>query len=392
MMKKIIVGVIGLSLSVSSIEAQNLTASTNEIHLNLTAPLVNSDNVPVIHWVSPRLEHTVTQENSIVIEASVKSVRPLRELVLNIVDGVTKVSYSAKKIAIEKGNEFTFEAQIHLPSASVNLELMAINEEGIKVSSVRNILVGDDLIANAVLIDRKDYALIFATDKYDHWDDLVNPVNDAHSIATELKSRYGFEVEVVENPTTEEVWEKIRAYNERKFKPQDQLLVFFAGHGHFDESFGEGYVVAKNSLTNDNARMSYISHNRLRGVINNISCQHTFLMMDVCFGGTFDPVLARSRGEAAMEASDEEIIVRKLGHRTRKYLTSGGKEYVSDGTPGNHSPFATKILEAFKTDGGNDRILTLNELQLSLDKLRQVPRFGSFGDDEPLSDFIFIRR
>jgi len=40
--------------------------------------------------------------------------------------------------------------------------------------------------------------------------------------------------------------------------------------------------------------------------------------------------------------------------------------------------------------GGDDRILTLNELQVDLEKLQQLPRFGSFGTDEPLSDFVFI--
>jgi hypothetical protein len=187
------------------------------------------------------------------------------------------------------------------------------------------------------------------------------------------------------------VWEKVRAYNERKFKPQDQLMVFFAGHGHFDESFGEGYVVARNSLAGDKSRTTYISHNRLRGVINNIACEHIFLVMDVCFGGTFDPVLARARGAMDAEASEEEIIARKLNHKTRKYLTSGGKEYVSDGIAGSHSPFAGKLLESLKSNGG-DGILTLAELQADLETLKQLPRFGSFGEDEPLSDFIFIRK
>src|SRR6185312_17037844 len=100
---------------------------------------------------------------------------------------------------------------------------------------------GDILVS----VDRKDYALLFATDKYDHWDDLVNPVDDAHAIARELKEKYGFTVELIENPTVETIWEKLREYNERKFAPQDQLMVFFAGHGHYDESFGEGFVVAK---------------------------------------------------------------------------------------------------------------------------------------------------
>jgi hypothetical protein len=232
--------------------------------------------------------------------------------------------------------------------------------------------------------------LLFATNKYDHWNDLANPVDDATTIATELKEKYGFEVDLVENPTVEEIWEKLREYNERKFAPQDQLLIFFAGHGHYDESFGEGYVVARNSLHNDVSRTTYLSHNRLRGVINNISCNHILLTMDVCFGGTLDPVVASSRGAMEHEVSINDMLVRKWGYRTRKYLTSGGKEYVSDGIPGKHSPFAAKLIESLRSMGGDDRILTLAELQANLEKLKQLPRFGSFGADESLSDFVFV--
>lgn len=81
---------------------------------------------------------------------------------------------------------------------------------------------------------------------------------------------YGFDVELVENPTQDEMLVKIREYSERKYKPQDQLFIFFAGHGQFDDSFGEGYVVAKNSLENDRAKSSYISHSNLRSYIGNI--------------------------------------------------------------------------------------------------------------------------
>lgn len=366
---------------------QNLSATTSAVHLNLTEGIPNSTSIPSIVWHSPLQEHSASTENSVRVKATINSQHPLREVYLDIKDGLTKVSYGKKRLSAENTD---VSETVFLPSNSVLIDLVTTNVEGITVSSSRSVISGGDLASSTVLVDRKDYALIFATDKYDHWEDLVNPVNDAHSIASELKSKYGFDTEVVENASIEEVWEKLRSYNERKFRPQDQLLVFFAGHGQFDESFGEGYVVARNSLSNDKSKTTYISHNRLRGVINNIPCQHIFLLMDVCFGGTFDPVLARARG-AMDEASEEELIVRKLSHKTRKYLTSGGKEYVSDGIPGHHSPFASKLLESLKTDGGDDRVLTIAEIQANMEKLKQLPRFGSFGDDEPLSDFIFIR-
>lgn len=66
--------------------------------------------------------------------------------------------------------------------------------------------------------------------------------------------------------------------------------------------------------------------------------------MDVCFGGTLDPEFSKRRGEAYTEASDIDLLVRKLSQRTRKFLTSGSKEYVPDGAVGKHSPFAALLF------------------------------------------------
>jgi hypothetical protein len=209
-----------------------------------------------------------------------------------------------------------------------------------------------------------------------------------------LKEKYGFQAEVVENATYEEVLAKLYDYNTKKFNLQDQLFIFFAGHGVFDETLGEGYVVASNSLENDKGKTTYIPHTILRQRIDNIKCEHIFLAMDVCFGGTIDPVLARKRQvDIYAEASDTEYLVKKLSKRTRKFLTSGSKEYVSDGVPGKHSPFAAKFIQALREIGsGKDRMLTLSELEVYFQKLATEPRSGSFGTDDPTSDFVFVAK
>ena len=116
--------------------------------------------------------------------------------------------------------------------------------------------------------------------------------------------------------------------------------------------------------------------------------------MDVCYGGTFDQAIARagSRGgdEIYNELTKTEYIKRKLRFKTRRYLTSGGKQYVPDGRPGHHSPFARKFLEGLRNYGGQDKILTLNELTGYVEKINPEPRYGEFGDNEPGSDFVFV--
>jgi len=252
-------------------------------------------------------------------------------------------------------------------------------------SAVQSKTVGEELLG----VDR---ALIFATNIYDSFSELVNPVIDATTVAEELQTNYFVQTELMVNPTLKESIEKLREYAKLDYGENDNLLIFFAGHGIYDKVFKEGYVIFRDSKSDDVAKTSYLSHSNLRTMINNIPCNHVLLVMDVCFGGTFDPLIA-SRSRAAdlyAEVNSEEFIQRKKKYKTRLYLTSGGNEYVPDGRPGHHSPFARKFLEALRNYGGSDGILTVNEIIQYVEKVEPQPRYGEFGDNEPGSDFILM--
>jgi hypothetical protein len=237
--------------------------------------------------------------------------------------------------------------------------------------------------------------VLFATNVYDNFGDLTNPVLDASTISEEMTFNYQCKTEVVLNPTLNEIITKIRDYAKLNYSENDNLLLFFAGHGIYDEVFKEGYIISKDSESNDLARTSYLSHSNLRTMVNNIPCNHILLVMDVCFGGTFDPIVAaghRGAEDIYDDVSKAEFVKRKMRYKTRLYLTSGGKEYVPDGRPGQHSPFARKFLEALRDYGGADRILTVYEVVRYVEKADPQPHFGEFGDNEPGSDFLLISK
>lgn len=287
------------------------------------------------------------------------------------------------------------EQDLELKEGMNDIQFLAKNEDGLVQRS--NIQVTVALPNQPIVRNGNDYALFFATDDYSQWTDLVNPVNDTRTIARELEQSYGFNTEMVIGATRKEILKTLKSYAKRDYGENDQLLIFFAGHGKFDEFFGEGYVVCTNSEKDDEGNNSYLAHSSLRTIVNNIPCRHTFLVMDVCFGGTIDPFIAqtgghRGGGGGGKELSQTEFIERKMKFKTRKYLTSGGKEYVPDGTPGQHSPFARKFLEGLRNYGGHDKIITLGELSLFFERLMPEPRFGEFGTNEPGSDFLFIAR
>ncbi len=377
-----------LACSPLIVAAQSFVDKTNSIQVDFTKEVTTT--LPVITWETPRIESSFSTDNSIILKARVKSSVELEEVKLRITFGGNTVE---KKLDIPPlQNSFNFEQKLNLRDGSNIVEIVATNKKGGIVSSERSILHGEDDIIATIDANRKDYALIIATDEYDYWGDLNNPINDATTIGSILEDKYGFETDLMINPSVEELNDKIYDYNSKLFNPQDQLLIFVAGHGYFDETLEEGYVVASNSLKNDKGKTTYLSHNLLRVRIENIKCEHILLVMDVCFGGTIDPKMARVRGNA-LEREDAQYLVKKLTKRTRKFLTSGSKEYVPDGTPGKHSPFAEKFILALREIGGGEgRILSTTELIPYFMRLPTEPRFGSFGTDEPNSDFVFVAK
>lgn len=378
--------------------AQNVNTRTNEFEVDFSDPktLVYT-TIPVINWISPVHETNYAQAMQFKIEIEIESTKPIKSVTLYIKESESAASRGMTSITPQTGQELKMvvERTLTLLEGDNMVEVVAENVDGQKTFSYRKVHIGTAGLADAVKLDRTDYALIFATDEYDNWTDLVNPIFDSRAISAELKNTYGYQVEMVENATQELVLKKLREYAEKKYKPLDQLFIFFAGHGTFDQTFGEGFVVTRESKSNDLGKTSYLSHNRLRSIVNNVPCEHIFLAMDVCFGGTFDATLAGARGggeEVYREQGKAEFITRKLAYKTRRYLTSGGKTYVSDGIPGRHSPFAKNLIEALRSRGGADGIITLPELYTFVERLKIQPQFGEFGDNAPGSDFLFIVR
>lgn len=239
----------------------------------------------------------------------------------------------------------------------------------------------------------KDYALIIATNDYQNYGKLQNPIFDGRTIARELQNIYGFEVDTLFDPSKEEIEAKLESYKRKQFSDDDQLFIFYAGHGDYDKEAAEGYLVPKNAqlMENDMFRESFISHTYFREQLNQITSKHTFLVLDACFGGTFDKKLTASdRGIARFDEEKRQFIQSRMMYRTRKYISSGGKQYVPDGRPGEHSPFAKMFIEALLSKGGDRGILTIAKIISYVEGVNPMPQDGEFGDNELRSEFLFI--
>jgi WD40 repeat protein/uncharacterized caspase-like protein len=343
---------------------------------------------PAIVMLNPPMTRgmkLVQDKASLTIRGKVAATSPL-----------TQVTVNGKNARLAKNNEFS--AVVALEPGDNILTIRAKDRKGRSYEETVTITREEVETAAPIVVGLprkgRDYALLIAVNEYDEWQELTNPVPDARAVETELRTSYGFQAELVTNPSQVEMLSAFRKYAAREYEEGDQLFIFVAGHGQFDEILGDGYIVARDSRLRDDIKTSYVSHSTLRTIINNIPCKHIFLVVDACFGGTFDPLIAmRDRGgDEYAQITKTEFIERKMKFRTRRFLTSGGKVYVSDGRPGQHSPFTRRLLDALRSYGGKDGILTIGEILLYVEKVSPEPRAGEFGNNEPGSDFLFLAR
>ncbi|MTB52767.1 SUMF1/EgtB/PvdO family nonheme iron enzyme [Lewinella sp. W8] len=243
------------------------------------------------------------------------------------------------------------------------------------------------------VLPAKDYAIFFAVEDYQHMTKLTNPIDNATAIADELRDNYGFQIEVVPNPTFAEIAGKIQEYQQRfasgAFDQKGQLLIFFSGHGV--QRGNNGYFIPKDG----NPSKLYervIEYDYWRNEIDQIACQHILVTVDACHSLTFDPnwrnKTDRNFGRRGDQAKDQ-VRLDYQSYRARLFFTSDG---VNDQTP-DRSTLARQFLLGLRTHRTANGYLSASELYAGyLKAAAPVPGGGDFGRDEPASRFLFFRK
>ena len=244
----------------------------------------------------------------------------------------------------------------------------------------------------------QDYALLVGTDHYSgDWPTLNNPISDVKALREELVRDYGFRndddhIIEIDEAGKSDIAPKIHQLMAKKFRANDRLLVYFAGHGYRTYLGGknlEGYVVFRGSKnpTDDDATDSMMSFSDLSAQLNSIGVQHLLLVMDVCYGGLFDGTtdhvktsfLSLLGGNEQDTAPASELMRRALAAPSRIYITSGDENHqVSDGEKGQHSPFSGRFISVLQANAKSRPYLDMAFLLNGLRSLPREPKAGYF--------------
>ena len=170
----------------------------------------------------------------------------------------------------------------------------------------------------------KYHAIIISENEYQNegFIDLEEPKNDADKLHSLLISKYFFRTEDVIrliDPTRSEIIDAIEA-KRKTLTIDDNLLIFYAGHGFWDVNLKMGYWQPSDSKPNSIS--NWVSNNDLSTHLAAMQAKHILLISDACFsGGIF-----KTRGINNMNPG----IKRLYELKSRKAITSGNLKEVDD--------------------------------------------------------------
>lgn len=228
-----------------------------------------------------------------------------------------------------------------------------------------------------------NHLLVIAIDAYKHCPPLHNCVKDAMDFIQVLWEKYTFEKShtytlINEQATRSNILNTIRDLKD-KVKPKDNLLIYFSGHG---QNIGNvGYWIPVEVHSSDDS--GFVSTHDLKARLDNVHSFHTLLVVDACFSGS----LFLSFKSAPLAAGEDR--------RSRWGLAaSHSREQALDGTPGENSPFADRLLKNLRINQGKlgmqDLAIRIKNEVFTVSEGRQTPIFQPLnisGDDS--GQFVF---
>ena len=233
-------------------------------------------------------------------------------------------------------------------------------------------------------------ALLIGNSEYEYLPKLTAPARDVTELSSLLSKYYGFEVEILLNATRPEILGALSRYR-KELAPQDNFLLYFAGHGTYDQNLEMGFWQPVEA--EPDADYSWIDTTRVSRTLSGFSSRNVLVIADSCFSAA---VLRGSPLPGANASTDLQSLVDR---KTRLAFTSGGLEPVLDaGSSGGSSVFANEIINVLR---GTESPITATELfnlvrgpvtnKSSEMGVSQIPEFSPLyraGHDG--GDFVFI--
>ena len=368
---------------------------TSNLDLTLLAPRAIAPRAPTggIEIISPSQKRgaSAPEEKSFSVVARYTGTGKAR---MAIIDG--------DLVPVDGNGQFRGDVTDAGSKFSVALRVLGGNYETLATAELN---LRDKPAEPVIAAPARKLALIIANDSYENeaFPALKTPLADAEAIVAILRERFGFATEInggqgrldlfLRNATKAQVQEMLFQLR-RRLTAEDQLLIYYAGHGENDPDLGAYWVPVDGQ---PDADFSWIDANEITRELKRMNAASVLVISDSCYAGG----LSRGATGALPETQGRERYLAKASRlKARQLMASGGEEPVEDGGGAGHSVFAKALIDALSAMP--DQTFTASELFEQKVKPAmiaaanaltegQTPGFSRIvkAGDEPGSEFVF---
>jgi hypothetical protein len=244
------------------------------------------------------------------------------------------------------------------------------------------------------------YALVIGNSEYQSsgaLQALRSPKVDAQAISGLLQQKYGYTVMSLVDATRDQILGALSTLR-GTLKEEDNLLIYYAGHGFLDEETGSSYWLPVDAKPHPDTA-NWISTENITEIVNSMHAKHVLVVADSCYSGALTASDNATMGLGVPEEERSYWLKTIANKPARMALTSGNLSPVLDGGGGQHSIFARALLEVL---GTNDRVMEGWRVYLRVSArvsdvaqvygVRQVPTYGPIKSEKYAGgDFLFVR-
>ena len=307
------------------------------------------------------------------------------------VNGIREVLVNGEEAALQTNNLFSI--QIPLPHLGENsIKIRATDKNNNSTNLVFYVIRQNDSTnaskaASALPLPGQYRGLLIACQNYQDrsLNTLDNPIQDALRLRKTLVESCSFDsnkITLLTNATRTKI---LTALDDLRNTASDNdcILIFYAGHGLWDDKIQQGYwIPSESSLSR---RSDWISNSDIRDSIRAFTCKHVLLITDSCFAGG----ILKTRD--AQPDSTTRALTELFDHPSRKALTSGNLKAVPD-----RSVFMDYLIKYLSTN--TERYLTAEKLYadtresvMANSPNHQMPQHGViFEAGDEGGDFLFL--
>lgn len=297
----------------------------------------------------------------------------MQQILDQLTDVLRQMHKESINVAIAKDSRLQSEV-----SAMKDIEMFDNDTTSKNFQSLKPILTKSEL--------GRYHALVIGNSKYKSLPDLMSAESDAQEVAQLLRTEYGFTVKTIYNATRADILQSLSEYRIRLTK-DDNLLIYYAGHGWLDREADEGYWLPVDATRRN--PVNWVSNASITTALRAMLCKHIMIVADSCYSGKL------TRG-LSVQSRTPSFLSRVYRKKARVVLSSGGLEPVLDsGGNANHSVFASAFIAALREnsnflDGTTLFTYIRRHIAWNAD---QIPEYGFIhkaGHDG--GDFIFLKR